>query len=66
MLTVWYLMDKVLCLIYKQVNATLKEFNVNRHYVTNPEKYDKFTSEERSNELHQLKRGDAADVYRNG
>uniref|UniRef100_A0A672FRL1 SPIN-DOC-like zinc-finger domain-containing protein n=1 Tax=Salarias fasciatus TaxID=181472 RepID=A0A672FRL1_SALFA len=49
--------DKVMCLICKQVNAMLKDFNIKRHYDTNHKTYDKFTTEERTSKLEQLKRG---------
>ncbi|CAK6973260.1 EPM2A-interacting protein 1-like [Scomber scombrus] len=49
--------DKVMCLICKQVNAMVKHFNIKRHYVTNHKTYDKFTGEERTSKLEQLKRG---------
>ena len=47
--------DKVMCLICKQVNAMLKEFNIN--HVTNHEIYEKFTGEEHTGKLEQMKRG---------
>uniref|UniRef100_UPI0037E99D8B general transcription factor II-I repeat domain-containing protein 2-like n=1 Tax=Semicossyphus pulcher TaxID=241346 RepID=UPI0037E99D8B len=49
--------DKVMCLICKQVNAMLKDFNIKRHYNTNHKTYDKLTGEERTSKLEQLKRG---------
>ncbi len=39
--------DEVICLICKQVNSVLKEFNVKRHYETRHKSYDKFVGEER-------------------
>uniref|UniRef100_A0A8C5CPG7 SPIN-DOC-like zinc-finger domain-containing protein n=1 Tax=Gadus morhua TaxID=8049 RepID=A0A8C5CPG7_GADMO len=53
-------LDKVMCLICKHVNAMLKDFNIKRHYDTNHKTYDKFTGEERTGKLEQLKRGNAA------
>uniref|UniRef100_A0A8C5BW02 SPIN-DOC-like zinc-finger domain-containing protein n=1 Tax=Gadus morhua TaxID=8049 RepID=A0A8C5BW02_GADMO len=50
-------LDKVMCLICKHVNAMLKDFNIKRHYDTNHKTYDKFTGEERTGKLEQLKRG---------
>lgn len=35
----------------------LKEFNIKRHYDTNHTTYDKFTGEEHTSKLEQLKRG---------
>ena len=52
--------DKVMCLICKQVNSMLKDFNIKRHYDTNHKTYNKFTGDERTSKLEQLKRGYAA------
>ncbi|KAJ4942397.1 hypothetical protein JOQ06_012263 [Pogonophryne albipinna] len=49
--------DKVICLICKQVNAMLKEYNIKRHYDTNHKMYDKFMGKERRTKLEQLQRG---------
>ena len=49
-----------MCLICKQVNAVLKDFNIKRRYYTNHKTYDKFTGEERTAKLEQPKRGYAA------
>uniref|UniRef100_A0A3P9HYB3 SPIN-DOC-like zinc-finger domain-containing protein n=1 Tax=Oryzias latipes TaxID=8090 RepID=A0A3P9HYB3_ORYLA len=56
-------LDKVMCLICKQVNAMLKEFNIDCHYVTNHKSYDKFASAERNNKLQQLQRHYAAHMF---
>ncbi|KAJ4940318.1 hypothetical protein JOQ06_026626 [Pogonophryne albipinna] len=49
--------DKVICLICKQVNAMLKEYNIKRHYDTNHKMYDKFMGKERRTKLEQLQSG---------
>ncbi len=38
--------DKVICLMCKQVNLVLKEFNVKYHHEINHKSYDKFIGEE--------------------
>ncbi|KAJ3613949.1 hypothetical protein NHX12_017527 [Muraenolepis orangiensis] len=49
--------DKVMCLICKQVNAMLKEFNIKRYYDTNHKMYDNFMGKERTTKLEQFQRG---------
>ncbi|KAJ3608832.1 hypothetical protein NHX12_023362 [Muraenolepis orangiensis] len=49
--------DKVMCLICKQVNATLKKFTIKRHYDTNHKMYDKFMGKERTTKLEPFQRG---------
>lgn len=47
-------LDKVMGLICKQVNATLRDFNIKHHYDTNHKTYDKFTGEGRTGKLQQF------------
>ena len=50
-------LDKVVCLICRQVIAMRKDFNMKRHYDTKHQTYDKFNGKERTSKLEQLKRG---------
>ncbi len=55
--------QKVICLICKQVNSVLEEFNVKRHDETNHKSYDKFMGEESKREVEQFQHGFSVCIF---
>ena len=47
--------NKYICLISKESVATLKEYNLKRHYTSCHKSYSSFDSVERKNEFNKLK-----------